>query len=557
MLVSVCTLLALAAYLPRFSLLYTRTFDPDEFQHLHATWAVSQRLVPFRDFFEHHMPAMQLLLAPVMQHFDVNGSAEGAVDFMFVARLMMAICAGAAVVLTWILAARPRDPQTPFIAVALLSTSIVFLGRTLEIRPDTPSLPFWIAALCALSRGSEPGDVESRRTWWFVVAGLCFGVALTFNQKLLLAGPGLAVWGAIYLFDRNRSGVMASNADRVIRLMLFGTTAAVPLLLIVGWFGVHGALRDMIHGTLIGNLGWPREVAASSTIRWMALRDPALSALMVGGFLHQALTMMREGGMGRDSAAWCAGVSLIGLLFVTPTPFPQYMLLVLPIGAVFAARMLWAMVTTWPRGQALVPGGRPLDAVIVVAGIMVTLTAALEIARPFFVHPAVYPAVALLALVWSVVFSRRMHPGIALAALLAVSAIYPLQQVRWMEGLSNRDQLAAIRALHTETTSSTTVLDGFTGLAWFRPYASYYGFLHPGVRAFLSEPAKASIVAELSQCDAPPGVVILDVNLRALSPEVEEFVRRRYHPGSVPDTWLRNEPDSSPCEDHPSGKYSR
>ena len=50
-----CALLIAGPYLARLSLLRTRTFDTDELEHLHAAWSYHQGLLPYRDFFEHHM----------------------------------------------------------------------------------------------------------------------------------------------------------------------------------------------------------------------------------------------------------------------------------------------------------------------------------------------------------------------------------------------------------------------------------------------------------------------------------------------------------------------
>jgi hypothetical protein len=44
-----------------------RRFDIDELEHAHAAWCVAQGLIPYRDFFEHHPPALYLLSAPLFR----------------------------------------------------------------------------------------------------------------------------------------------------------------------------------------------------------------------------------------------------------------------------------------------------------------------------------------------------------------------------------------------------------------------------------------------------------------------------------------------------------
>ena len=41
----------------------------DEFEHLHASWLVSEGLFPYRDFFEHHHPLIWYIFAPIVSFF--------------------------------------------------------------------------------------------------------------------------------------------------------------------------------------------------------------------------------------------------------------------------------------------------------------------------------------------------------------------------------------------------------------------------------------------------------------------------------------------------------
>ena len=53
-----CLAFIVASSVARLVLLQSRAFDADELQHAHAAWAFHQGLLPFRDFFEHHMPGL-------------------------------------------------------------------------------------------------------------------------------------------------------------------------------------------------------------------------------------------------------------------------------------------------------------------------------------------------------------------------------------------------------------------------------------------------------------------------------------------------------------------
>ena len=62
----VVVLLVAGVQVARVDHLLHRWWCADELEHLHAAWCITQGQVPFRDFFEHHTPALYYLLAPVV-----------------------------------------------------------------------------------------------------------------------------------------------------------------------------------------------------------------------------------------------------------------------------------------------------------------------------------------------------------------------------------------------------------------------------------------------------------------------------------------------------------
>ena len=100
MLLVACALVVVLTYVFRWSLLHTRTFDPDEFQHLHAAWVIHQGALPFRDYFEHHMPALPYMLALGLDRLHVETVAGDAERFAILARELMWLFAGMSVVMT-------------------------------------------------------------------------------------------------------------------------------------------------------------------------------------------------------------------------------------------------------------------------------------------------------------------------------------------------------------------------------------------------------------------------------------------------------------------------
>lgn len=532
------TAMIAATLLWRSWLLQGRTFDPDEMQHLHAAWCVSQGLVPYRDFFEHHAPGLALLLAPLVGAFDTAGSFDAVLLTMLAARGLMLAVAALGVGLTWKLADLAVGRQAAWIAAALLSVSIVFVARTLEVRPDVPALSCWVASLVALGAGTRDGSSRVAGRRW-LLAGVLLGLATVFTQKLLLAGPGLAVASTIHVAAGRSARERRTAAGHV--AAMFGGFL-LPLAATGLYFSARGAFWPLVDSTLFVNLGWHLEVTPRTTLRWLATRDPWLCAfaapgLLLGGFI---------GWRGRRARPLrlflaCAALSLVAGLFVIPAPFPQYALLFLPLVAVLGGGFLWRSLL-WL--QVLANGRRwrafsPRNALVMGAAWAAAGLVSLGTAAPFFRHPLVYPALGVAALGAVGILLRRRLPHVAAAVVLAGTSVYQGQQATWMSGLSNREQVHAMRVVHAATGAGDTVLDGFSGYGWFRPHAWFYFFVHPGVRHALSGGEIAAMVRDLDRGVLCPKAIVLDGHVRRLSPDVEAVVLRDYAPTEAASVFVR------------------
>jgi hypothetical protein len=73
----------------RIPLIETRGFNPDELEHMHFTWRISRGEVPYRDYFEHHTPALHYALQPIFAGLDVARSSHDAVRVLFRGRSVM------------------------------------------------------------------------------------------------------------------------------------------------------------------------------------------------------------------------------------------------------------------------------------------------------------------------------------------------------------------------------------------------------------------------------------------------------------------------------------
>src|SRR5262245_1099807 len=78
-----------------------RSFDQDEFQHLHSAWCIFKGLLPYRDFFEHHLPLYYFLVAPIFRFYNVEVNVADAIASLFFMRKAMWLLSGVILMLTF------------------------------------------------------------------------------------------------------------------------------------------------------------------------------------------------------------------------------------------------------------------------------------------------------------------------------------------------------------------------------------------------------------------------------------------------------------------------
>ena len=471
---AIVIVLVLAPFVARVEIAKTRTFDPDEFEHLHAAWSFSRGELPYRDFFEHHPPGLYVLLRPLFSWYDVATSPDRAVESIFFARRIMWALSVVIVGLTYVLGWLHGGVRVGGIAAVLLSTSLIFVGRTLEIRPDVPSTLCWVASLVTLTAavGCAPGSRAV--TWRFLAAGALLGTALLFSQKLLMAGPGMAAAMAWYTLDRRFPGTLPWRFRNVVVQAL---GVALPIGVTFVYFAAESSLYPFIHSTLLVNLGWQREVSIREALLWFALRDPYLAALGSIGLLYVGSHMFERRRLLRAHfLLFATSMSLAVGLFIIPVPNPNYMQTLLPLAAVCGALFLVEMadrLTELLRRQAVRGMAAFLEPAVLLLVLAVALALVLSVAKPRAFSDGFYPLLAVGAMSAFVALLVWRANAAALGVILLFLSVYSFQQLTWMAGLSNTWQIEAIREVQTRTRPQDQVLDGWSGVGVYRPHAWY------------------------------------------------------------------------------------
>jgi 4-amino-4-deoxy-L-arabinose transferase-like glycosyltransferase len=453
-----------AVLIARIPVLAVRFFDQDELEHAHAAWSVFRGLLPYRDFFEHHTPWYYYVLAPFFRWFAVDQSFASASHFLSFARGLSLALTALSAVLVYRIARIGADRRVGLLAALFLVGLPVVIQKTLEIRPDVPALPFFLAGLWFLLRGLDARHGSSPPGLrWFLGGGLCLGASIMCTQKALFILPGafagLGVWAL--------AGGRAALRGRILAVLIVLVGVALPFVATWVAFALQGAGPQFIQNNFLLNAKW-RMHSGRHIQKVLATSWPVVALALVGA--AAAMARFRRGRQRQygDVLLLCTLGGLIAGLLIVPAAYRQYYLMPLPIVCVFGAQ-----------------------------GLGVLIDRARERSRAWLVVGA-----AAVFLVW---------PAVDLVA-----------------SFSRRDerQIARLRYVFEHTAPTDTVLDGWMGTAVFRPHPGHYFFMHGELRVMLTESEKEAYVDALEK--APPAFIALDDELVAIGPRFMRFVRGNY-----------------------------
>ena len=119
-------------------------YSIDEFQYAHASWAIANGQVPYRDFFEHHFPLLYQGLAGLWLFTDDH---PGNIRYMRVA--MIGIIALAALSVGRL--NRTYGWLAGLLGPAFMLAMVPYATKATEIRPDSLGTALFVASLAALA----------------------------------------------------------------------------------------------------------------------------------------------------------------------------------------------------------------------------------------------------------------------------------------------------------------------------------------------------------------------------------------------------------------------
>lgn len=518
----------LAAFALRAELLRVRFFDPDELEHLQASFLVSRGLVPHRDFFEHHSHLFHYLLLPLLPPSPGAETIFSARVIMFGLAALILLAAGRA-------ARVLAPPGAALLAAAWIALDFVFLSKTLEVRPDVPATLFLLLGLLSLLETPGPG------VWRWALAGFSLSLALLCTQKA--AFPILGMAGAT-LFLRSKNGGWTRWTKWTVWTQWTNYGAAGlaflgPLLAYHLYFLKLGVFSQLVRENYLLHLSWKHTFSPLLFLSPVALFDPLLVVWAGAGIF---LAFREAGGDRRFLLP--AGALIGGALgaLISPVVYAQYYAMLIPFAVVLAATALIRFLSRLPSLS-----GRDRF----LAGSLLALPALLQGYLVFFsgyrypIRLENGPLWAIVALgsgaaAWCIASRRPGRFSVPLVAVCLLAASVPRAFAVMIEyrSFGNGPFLRSLRIVHALSGPDDRVLDGWTGLGVFRLPAYYHGFLHPEIILMLSAEGTGPDLLRALETNRP-AAIIRDQSWYSFAPEVRGYIGDNY--ATAGEEWLGGE----------------
>jgi hypothetical protein len=487
-------------------------------------------MIPYRDYFEHHTPWLYYLLQPLFRLYDAADDADQALALLAWARRAMWAFAGAGLAATFAIARALGGARAGWAAALLLANAPIFLNKSLEIRPDVPAAALLLCGVWLAVRASARAAAHPAAGRGLFGAGLLYGGAVMFTQKVVFALPGLALacaWEALAARGRE------SRGRRLLRLLAPPAAgAALPALLTLGYFAARGALWPFLYDNFLLNASWPGLGAREFLLEWLR-EDAPFVVLGAAGLLARAPALARRERPG-ESVVALGGLSVVAAFAVHPAVTFHYFLLVLPFVAIYAGMALDAALALAARAVAsgASPARRCVAAVLVAA-----LLAGVVWGHAWLVggeRLRGLPLTSLLAAGLALAFAAALARGSAawaLALLLGLLSVHPMLRLHAAFERGNWMTVQGIRYVLRNSAPWEACLDGFTGLGLFRPHAFFHPFQNAHTLAIQTPQQRRRLLADLESGAVMPKLIFWNHYLRdGVTPELEAFLSRHYVP---------------------------
>lgn len=315
-----CFILILAVFQP---------FSMDEFEHIHSAWYVNNGFTPYKDFFEHHHSLFWYMLVPFLWVFGET------ITSLIMARLLMYLFAMG---MGWAVYSISRElnkkKRVGLLSVFILFTTVLFVHKSIEIRPDVPQVLFGLLAILKSLQ-----FLKLKKTRDLYLSAFFVSISFLFLQKSLFLVAAYLIY-LIYLCGKK---VLA------FRFLIFvGAILLVPVVVFIAFQYSQGALWDYFVTNWLFNLNRGAPVFIYSTI-FLSWIENTFFWLFAPYALYFAIRHKKD--IPFKFVIWMTVVQIISLLLVL-RPWSQYFLFPISLLSVISASVLFQYYDSLIKNKA-------------------------------------------------------------------------------------------------------------------------------------------------------------------------------------------------------------
>lgn len=301
--------IALFAILAFFSSLY-RSFNHDEFEAIHSAWKIIAGEKIYVDFLQHHHFLFYHVLGCIILLFGANVKA------IIISRLLVFAMALSIAWLTYKIARLAYGRNIALLSVFFLSTSVIFLQKAIEVRPDVPLVLMGLMAVFLLLK-----YFKSKKIKFLWLSSLSLFISFLFLQKAVFLA---LLIGIIFVYKFFKKQIKLK--DFFVYWGFFGILIGIFLWYVSAVFSLseYIFLNWFVNAKLLNTFPLYKYLLISfehNPFMW--------TVYFIGIFI-----MLRKRTF--DVIAFFS-IGLLGFIFLTKSPFAQYYIISLPFISIIAA----------------------------------------------------------------------------------------------------------------------------------------------------------------------------------------------------------------------------
>lgn len=171
---------------------FYRAFNHDEFEAIHSAWKIHAGETIYTDFLQHHHPLTYITLIPL---FDLFGETA---QMVLATRISMYMLAVGIVYMTYKIACCVFDQKTALMAVFFLVSTVTFLQKIIEIRPDILLVFFELISVYCFILFFQ----DTRKKGMLVISSVALFIAFLSLQKAVFLAFLLGIFFLFSLWIR-------------------------------------------------------------------------------------------------------------------------------------------------------------------------------------------------------------------------------------------------------------------------------------------------------------------------------------------------------------------